>query len=174
VRAHGVSLSGVVVDAGAWDVSPSRVVALSAPVADDSLDGTSGSPSGSVSAGTTTSWTFGTTEPGGVALSQGHQILPVTGALLTVTVTRGAASEATQARHSFSGSFAVTTASGTETGTVAGEALFDGAVWRLRGTSSLTVGADVMGNGGFAADVAVRGAGNADDRATWQFDTILR
>ena len=76
----------------------------------------------------------------------------------------------------FTGSWTVVTTAGTVTGTAAGEALFAGGSWQLRGHSLFTGGTwnVVGGEGGFSAELATNAAGtSADDALIWQVDGVV-
>ena len=133
----------------------------------------SGAASESMLPAVGTTWTFAgvPSTPVQVTIKAGAP-QAITSAILSVTVTRGAF---TNAPNTVAGSFSLTTAAGAVNGTIAGEAILGAGVWRLRGQASLTggsAGANV-GAGGFTADIVLGSPGTSDDTVSWNLDAIV-
>lgn len=86
---------------------------------------------------------------------------PANGSLLSVTT--------------FNANWSIVTAEGTMTGVASGEALLVDGIWQLSGIAQATAGSlpTPGGNGGFSAQLTVRGVGMGDDSLTWQLDTAF-
>jgi len=72
----------------------------------------------------------------------------------------------------FEVSWNLASVNGTVYGRADGEAIYSDGLWKLRGVSEV-LGGSIPGAaeiGGFSADLAVNGPGNADDTVTWRFD----
>jgi hypothetical protein len=164
----GVSLSGRATPRTALSYGPVQRLTLSANLAQAGATG-SGAASESTEPAVGTTWTYTSTPvaPVQITIKAG---LPanVSGAMLTLTVTRGATATAP---HTVAGSFSLSTTSGVVSGTVAGEALLSAGVWRLRGSSQFDpTGGGAAGSGGFAADITLGNPGTGDDTVSWRLD----
>jgi hypothetical protein len=173
VNAAGVSLSGNVAPAGAFELSDERRFELSAPVeqriadvfegTDTDRDPDDGTPTriGFADDGLDSVLAVSRTEPAGVE-----------GASIDLHIRRGLSPAEPD---TFDGAISLTTGLGSVLGTVSGEALFADGVWRLRGQVNLTGGSwsATAGGGGFTADLTANMTDPTDDEIRWQIDALL-
>ncbi len=169
----GVSLSGRATPRSSLSYGALQRMSLSSNVEQANPTG-SGAASESMLPAVGTTWTFAgvPSTPVQVTIKAGAP-QAITSAILSVTVTRGAF---TNAPNTVAGSFSLTTAAGAVNGTIAGEAILGAGVWRLRGQASAhergSAGANV-GAGGFTADIVLGSPGTSDDTVSWNLDAIV-
>ena len=138
VDARGVSLSGNVADAGAFDVSDEVRFELSAAVEQDDAvafegtDTTRDDDDGSVSR-----IGFADDQIEGVLATSRTEPAVVSGASIDLRIRRGTSSAAPD---TFDAVLSLTTGLGSVLGSVSGEAIFSDGVWQLRGRVNLTGG----------------------------------
>ena len=164
----GVSLSGRATPRTALSYGPVQRLTLSANLAQAGVTG-SGAASESTQPAVGTTWTYTSAPlaPVQVTIKAGSPA-NVSGATLTLTVTRGATATAP---HTAAGTFTLSTTSGVVSGTVTGEALLSAGVWRIRGMSQFVPsGGGPAGSGGFVADITLGNPGTDDDTVSWRFD----
>ena len=168
----GVSLSGRATPRTALSYGAAQRMALLSDISQANPTG-SGAASESMVAAVGTTWTYtgalGT--PVQVTI-KGSAPQPVSAAILSVTVTRGATAGAP---NTVAGSFTLTTTAGTVNGTISGEAIVTGGAWHLRGQVRLTGGSAGVnvGSGGFTADVTLGNPGTGDDTVSWNLDGVV-
>lgn len=155
VAVAGVSMSGRTTAPTRFVVSDDGHVTLSAPIVQSG-----GTPAG----GSTTRWSF-RSPPGAVDIRQGSTGFAVTGATLDLQLSLAA--DPTRARAV--GTATVTTANGTFTGRLTGDAVRVGSTWEVRGRCSTAPfpGGPVVG--GFSATLVADGDGGGSS-VSWRFD----
>jgi len=161
----GVSLSGRATPRTALSYGPVQRLTLSANLAQAGVTG-SGAASESTDPAVGTTWTYTSTPlaPVQITIKAGSPA-NVSGAMLTLSVTRGASAGAP---NTVAGTFSLSTTSGVVSGNVTGEALLSMGVWRIRGSSQFSGGA--AGSGGFTADITLGNPGTDDDTVSWRLD----
>jgi hypothetical protein len=99
----------------------------------------------------------------------------VSSASITFTITRGTDLPSSAGVDRFTATTSIDTPNGTVTTTAAGEALFVGGVWKLRGRTTVVGGSwnFATGSGGFVADLATGAtADSTDDSISWRLDAV--
>lgn len=163
----GVSLSGRATPRTALSYGAVQRLTMSANLAQAGVTG-SGAASDSTELAVGTTWTYTSmpVAPVQVTIKTGSPA-SVSGAMLTLTVTRGAT---VNAPNTVAGTFALSTTSGVVAGTVTGEALLSTGVWRIRGRSQFDPTGGAAGSGGFSADITLGNPGTEDDTVSWRLD----
>lgn len=170
VHVDGVSLSGHPTAAQVLDLD--HTLRLSSSVSAGPPTASTGSPSGATADDSVTELTFTTQSPGGSVVVDG-QSTPITATTLRLRLVRSGTAGAADG---VTGTATIITGTGTFTLDLAGEGLYDGQVWRLRGASVVRSAPGVSaGTGGFRVDLNTGpGTGPADDSATWAVDALIQ
>jgi hypothetical protein len=169
VRVGALSLSGHATPLQTLDLA--RRLTLAPAIHQAGPESSAGASSSSTEPGAVTALEFNDQVTGRSIALDGEQV-PVSAVTLRVTLTRGpvAAGPVT-----FDGTLSLVTGRGELTADIAGEAVFDQQVWRLRGRTDLRGGLDTAGGaGGFVADLDTgAGPASADDQVSWDIDALL-
>ena len=170
VSPAGPTSAGLALDpSDSWRIGLSATISASAPSSSSGIDSAA-----DLSEGGTTSWSF-TSNLSGVTLGISGSASSVTEATLNFTLVRGVTTSASSAPDRVSGTFSLFTASGTVQGTIAGEAILQAGVWKIRTRVSFTGGSGPVsaGSGALVADLTANAAGTlADDSMVWRLDGL--
>ena len=171
VAVRAVSPQGLPGTSRTLDLALTRRFFLSDPLASSVPSNSQGVDSAiDASAGGSTTWTYAISSPAQTASVQGTSA-PISLADLTIVLLRGTNNAPVVGADTFTASFLLYTGSGVAEGSVAGEAILEAGIWKLRGRATLSGGL-FTGTGGFVADVTVGAAGLADDAISWRVDGL--
>jgi hypothetical protein len=172
---RSVGLAGRVTDPTSFEVADEVRFFLDAPVEIPAPASSGGTPSElDPPAGGVTTWTW-TGEVAGVGITSRGVPTTFGSTAITITLMRGTDLATVTRPDTFTASWSLTTPVGTVVGTAEGEAILDGGVWRLRGSSSFSGGSWNVedGQGGFTADIDVVAPGSGDDAVSWRVDGLV-